>query len=132
MKRVSFDSYELLQIAPVSGVEAIYAVAQEVDGSAILDSWPIDAIGVAKVTTRYFEYPDVYDGTSREYKKPTFSREVVGLQLNEGWYSVCNEADNFAGLMKTGQNREDSAGCLDREKYTLRPRLSETALAISG
>jgi hypothetical protein len=82
---------------PVENHEAVFADKQA-DGSCRLISNPIDLLALANATTKWWRgHPGkVYD-THTE-------RVVVGVEMVEGTFQICQEADNFAGLCRAGDD----------------------------
>jgi hypothetical protein len=113
----SYEEYELLQVVLTREFEAVYAGEKDGDGLHPLTSWRVDAIGVARVTTRYV-VGEIGKRIHRVVRK-TVVNEIVGLEFEDGYWQVCNEASNFAGLMKSGGDIREATGCLNVADYPL-------------
>lgn len=120
-KIVEWDvkDFELLSFETTDAFVAVFAeIAQ--DGITDLFAEPIDALGLAKVTTRHFEGipARMY---SRETGEPDTENELIGLQLQDGCWYIVNDASNFSGIAKRGANINSATGRLNRQIYkTLR------------
>ena len=113
------DDYEVISVTAVDGMVAVYAYEHPTEkGKFYLHHEPLSFVGVAKVFTKFYErvagkdYGHVVQTVSNGTK-------VVGIDLSEGYFTVCNEADNFAGIMREGDNICDATGCLSILKYPL-------------
>lgn len=113
------DDYEVISVTAVDGMCAVYAYEHPTEkGKFYLHKEPLHFVGVVKVTTKVYErvagqnYGHVVQTASNGTK-------VVGIDLSEGYFTVCNEADNFAGIMLEGDKINDATGCLNIHKYPL-------------
>ena len=110
-----YTDYEILQIVPTNEYRAVYCI--EEDGKASLQAWAIDALAVAKATTRFMRRPS--DAKSfvagRDCQDPDTRNEVVGVNLADGFWEVCNQVANFAGLCRVGQDISQCTGELRPE-----------------
>ena len=106
------ESYELISVQMVADLDAVYAIKND-DGTYCLQSWPIDALGMARVTTtRHLGRTKLFDRDD--------GTKIVGLELSEGYWHICDECDNFAGLVKRGDDIWEATGCLSLGDYPLR------------
>ena len=120
--RWKFDEFEILQVIQCSDVLAVYAIQAGAHPEKYkLESWPIHFLAVAKVTTRFMERPKDADTTviSRERKSPEVCTAVVGLELSDGSFEVCNEASNFAGYCMKGDDISEACYYLDWNEFPL-------------
>lgn len=100
------DTFELLNVVPVTDMFAVYAVPHPTQhGKFCLEKSPIHFIGVAKVTEITYRLCDVIS-------KKRVDNRIVGVDLADGYFTVCDEANNFAGLMKDGDQIDSITGCL--------------------
>ncbi len=122
MHRWQYDSYEVLNITPCTGYLAVWAVDCE-DGSGECEMWshPVDALSVARVTTTFLERPFGSSKVGVEYAQREVRNKIVGLELLDGWFDVVQDADNFAGLCREGDDIQQMDGCL-KPKYHERLR----------
>ena len=121
-KRWEYDQYELLSITPCENVLAVYAEEDtEEEGMFKLAAYPIRFLATAKRTTRFRQKPkNSPPGTvGMEYAEPDVENVVVGLELENGWFSVCNEMDNFAGYCFRGEDISNATGYLHCRKFPL-------------
>lgn len=105
--RWQFDEFQLLQVTPCHKMLAVYAMEDESQpGKHKLEAYPIHFIAVAKVTTRFLERPKSAPKYTcgMEYQKPDVRNDIVGLDLVDGLFEVCNEASNFAGYCREGDD----------------------------
>ena len=111
-------SYELQTVTQVVGMNAVYADSHPSEkGKFHLVAFPIYFMGVAKVTRT--EYCDVGAGLDlRKVQTLDEGTTIVGLELADGYFEVCNDADNFAGLLRDGEPIHDATGFLS-SKYQL-------------
>jgi hypothetical protein len=111
----SHDNYELLQAFQCKGVLSVWAMEDENNpGKHKLEAIPIHFMAVAKVTTRYFQKPTGANYRSvQQYREPYTETRLVGLDLADGYFEVCEEASNFAGYCMEGDDISKATGCLD-------------------
>ena len=103
METWSRTSYKILQIIPASGYRAVYAhLVNAETGEFRLESDGIDFLAICRVTEN--EYGRDEHGLERECE--TFiTNEIVGLQLDvTGEWMITNDAENFAGLCRDGDD----------------------------
>lgn len=118
LKEWSCEVFEILNVTPVENMLAVYAQPHPTEhGKHHLVPEPIYFIGVAKVETKFYEMQPGCN--SQCVDRCDSGTRVVGLVLAEGYFDVCNEAGNFAGLMREGDNILDANGFLDESKYPL-------------
>ena len=111
-ERWTVDSFELINVVPVDKMFAVYAVPHPTQKEKFcLEKSPIHFIGIAKVTTHFWTRNEQTKRAVSLGNEPEGTR-VVGIDLCEGYFSVCDEADNFAGLMKDGDDIDNAIGCL--------------------
>lgn len=113
LRKVNFDlrSFQL-----VTGFEAVFAVDEKGDGLLDLISEPIDAIGVAEVCEEWV-HGQWINGKwfEKSRSKAEISTCLVAMRLMDGWWQILEENDNYAGMMKSGENIENAVGCLTGE-----------------
>lgn len=118
-------TYELLSFQLTDQFVAVFAEVAD-DGLTDLFPLPLDAIGLARITTRFVEGVRGIDGHWRETEDPDIYNNLVGLQLEDGYWLIANEWDNFSGIAKAGAQIADTHGCLDRNNFRkLRPKSAE-------
>lgn len=85
---------------------------------------PIEALGVAEITTMHYRRPkgDLNAGT---IESTHVDSGVVVLMCTEGWWQVANESTNFAGIMQEDQDITDCCGELHADYYDLIPGFME-------
>ena len=101
-KRWTSRRYELMSLTPVTGYVAVF-VQDADDGAAYLETESVDAVGLANVTTHFHELPPGWK-TSREHRERETEVEPVTLILMDGGWEICEEAFNFAGLARSGND----------------------------
>lgn len=117
--------YELISVTITDAFAAVYAVhadpatPQTADSPVTLEAMPVDAIGVAKRTVRHFRRAASH-GTCDSYKDVPDGTEVVGLDLFDGSWLICQEDGNFAGMIRRGDDPSQAIDCLDPAYF---PRL---------
>jgi hypothetical protein len=107
-ERREHRSFEILQFQLTNDFVAVYADKAE-DGFVDLDAIPVQAIGLAKLTTKYLERTSE-KAKWEEWSEPEFRNEMVGLELDEGSWHVSNESENFAGICKSGSDITKAIG----------------------
>ena len=117
-RRWSNEFYKILQVVPCEGVFAVYAIEDEANpGKFNLDKEPIKFLALVEITTEH--YVTVNETSTRVTQTDT-DNDVVGLTLlPEGWFEVCNQADNFAGYCREGDDISECIGCLNLQNYPL-------------
>lgn len=111
--------YEVISVAQADKMLAVYAQRHPTEeGKFELVADPIHFVGVAKVTTLFFEKRDD-EKYGRQVDTEFIGTKVVGLDLCEGFFQVCNEASNFAGLMREGDDIDRTNYCLSHRDYPL-------------
>lgn len=106
------ETFELINVVPAADMFAVYAVPHPTqEGKFYLEEDRIHFLGIAKVNEHTYQGDD-HSMLSKLIKTRQLPNRVVGLDLCEGYFSVCDEADNFAGLMKDGDDINDATGCL--------------------
>lgn len=96
------DDYEILSVAPTNDFVAVY-VDEGLDGQCDLIANRVDAIGLVRITRRYVEGVKGYH-YDEEIDDPDTWTEIAGLELIDGTWERCEEACNFAGLMRVGDD----------------------------
>lgn len=118
-KQWQVEYYEILSVTQVTGMYAVYAGKSDSEERKYeLFKHPIYFIGVAKVkivTMEMFEK----EKNSRVVHEELQGTRVVGLELSNGFFDICNEANNFAGLLMEGEPIENATGFLDPSEYPL-------------
>jgi hypothetical protein len=115
-------NYELLQVFSVSGMLTVFAIEDdENEGKFKLEAEPLSLMALAKVTTRSIrrarDAPEFSPGT--DLHSPDVRNEIVGVYLDGGMFEVCNEASNFAGYCKEGDDIATAIGYLCRKKFPI-------------
>lgn len=107
-------TYELLSFQLTSEFVAVFA---EMAGDGLVDlySHPIQAIGLAKLTTKY--YARRSGGSAVECRPAQTYNALVGLQLNDGYWHIVQECENFAGIAGVHADISEATGELDWMKY---------------
>lgn len=112
-----YKTFKLLQIMPANGEYAIYA---HEDGT--LDITKVDMLAIAKVTTiERYGHTAVNDCRFNKEKVVDTDNEIVAIQLREGYFNICNEDSNFAGLCYENQDPWECLGSLEwhrNEKFS--------------
>lgn len=85
------DVYEIRQLIPVSDYEAVYSHTHGDGEPKTFTRNRIEFIGVAM--TKVLD-----DGIWRNDW-----RAIVGIELCDGSFHICNEADNFEGFVRCGE-----------------------------
>jgi hypothetical protein len=112
--------YELLSFELTDRFVAVFADLAE-DGMTDLSDEPLQAIGLAKVTQRTV----VGNRSKLEYDVQDVEvwNELVGLQLQDGFWQIANEYANFAGICEVGGDILNATGSLNRTEFKkLRPQ----------
>ena len=131
IERCDFSRYELMSLTPATGFVAVYA-QDDADGSASLYEMPVDAIGLARVTTHFHQRANGWKG-SLQYKEPETEVEPVCLILAEGSWEICNQSSNFAGLARAGDDITQAISHLDGDYLArLRPTAQNETGPTSG
>lgn len=93
--RSTTDHFEVLQLMPASGYQAVYCDVAD-DGSLIKWASPVDFLALAKWDAWHFE------GGRRVQVQP-MGTDIVGVEIDsDGMVYVSHESRNFCGLMKPG------------------------------
>lgn len=117
-----FDEYEILQVIQCTGIQAVYAQEDEANpGKFRLEGGPIELLAVAKKTTTFLEKAkDAPIATRwRKCKDAEVENVIVGLELIDGSFEVCNEASNFAGYCRDGDDITKATAHLPTRDYPL-------------
>lgn len=116
-ERWSADDYKILQI--VLDVPSCYKAvwAMPVDdaqprGEHRLVAEEIEAFGVVEITTTHYRRAKGHEGAGT-IESTDVNSDIAVLMCIEGWWQVANECNNFAGIMKEGQDIEECCGLLD-------------------
>jgi hypothetical protein len=113
-KRWESKTYELLNFQLTDAFVAVFGELAA-DGFTDLHSYPIQAIGLAKVTTQFLEcWPG---GKPWEYKPAEAENAIVGLNLNDGYWHIAQECENFAGIAGVHDDIREATGELNCMKY---------------
>ncbi len=113
-QRWQAKTYELLSFQLTSEFVAVFA-EPAADGLVDLYSHPIQAIGLAKITTQFLERR--HGVQPWEYQPTEVATELVGLQLNEGYWHIVQQCDNFAGIAGIYDDINTATGELDCSRY---------------
>lgn len=114
-ERLMYSTYELLQLLPVQGWQAVYLQ----DGAHFLR--PVYALALAEETTHVTcEGQRVGHRLSASDQRP--SKMIVGVTYNpvDGW-EICDETSNFCGLLVPGVSLQqfiDDHWCVGRDPST--------------
>jgi len=112
-----YSEYKLLSLMPVSGIFCVFCCEQE-DGSFKQQGFPLDVLCVAEVTvvTRR-RRSDLPRGEGVEVVSEVVddNNSIVGASLTEGHFQICEQASNFSGYMKEGDDIEDVTWYLEPE-----------------
>ncbi len=111
------DTFHIRQLFPGSGFQVVYSM--EKDGDYELVSYPCEMLAVAKVVTKTYRRPKGSDEAGAVVKKRK-SMQVVALELAEGYWQVCNDSANFAGIKRVHDNIDEATGCLNVAYYPKR------------
>lgn len=100
------EHFEVLGVCPATNLKALYAVPSDKQkGYFRLECQDVDFVATVKVTEKW------YSGNDGLQIQPTrvvqAVNRVVGLDLSEGYFTVCDEASNFIGLIREGQDITD-------------------------
>lgn len=118
-KQWSVDHYTVISVTQVSGMFAVYAYDHPTEnGKFYLHKEPLHFVGIAKVRTSVMR-TDSNGKTCSRISELENGTQVVGLDLSEGFFTVCDEACNFAGLMREGDDIDNVTGCLNTLEYPL-------------
>lgn len=101
--------YELKQICLTQEFQGVWFSDEKQELFADV----LDAIGLAEESTRVFSR----DGNVVENYPPTM--EVVGLVVLDGLWDIVNEAANYAGMCRVGEDISEATGHLDWEKVQI-------------
>ena len=121
----SANDYEIIQMilnvpAQYKAVWAFLDNDDDPDDPCHLEALPIEALAVAECITSHYRRPVGSKEAGTVYATEKHNTIVV-LECVEGWWQVANEANNFAGIMRDGQDIADCCGELD---HHYRDRLS--------
>ena len=111
-----YVEYILEQIVLTSDFQ--FVLCLEDDGRpAYLEGFPLDALAVATATTHFMRAPAPRDfkASEEDYRASESVKDVVGLELVDGYFQIVNEAANFAGICKKGDDATKVDGCLSVE-----------------
>lgn len=98
------DSYEILQVIPVSGYSAVFSQPHPTEeGKLLLEPEPIHFLGLVKVTVESFVRRSGFK-SSISLGSECIGNRLLGLTLCGGFFDVCDEASNFAGLIRDGDD----------------------------
>lgn len=128
-----YDSYEIRQIVLTTEYQAVYA-EEDKNGDCTLRAYPLDALGVATVS-RHFLRRSITDRPAKkyqpgeEYQPPDITQDIVGLDLADGYFQVVQDANNFAGIARKGEDINQATGYLEYEYSKLLPKAEAAGLA---
>lgn len=90
-KKKSYEhiTYNLLQITLCTG---LYAIHKDDEGKDAF-TYPLAAVGVATETIEFKTDPLL-----EPFETLGDKNVVVGLDLSEGYFEICNEDSNFVGI----------------------------------
>jgi len=97
---------------PATGFVAVFAMDSETSDKCWLESVPIDLLAVVDVVEKTLE--GKIGAVGREVGREEYT-DVVGLELDDGFFQVVNDASNFAGLQRVGEDINDAIGSLHVE-----------------
>lgn len=123
MQTVTRCDYEILQVVPAAGYVAVYIQTRSEDGARYLSAEPIHLLAVVRVAEKTWEYPNNIGRPGRIVSEEPARTEVVGIDLSDGYFQVCNEACNLAGYARDGEDIHAAIG-LNAEAHRL-PTLDE-------
>ncbi len=106
-----FNTFELLSFELTDGFMAVFAEVAS-DGITDLTAYPLQAIGLAKVTTHRVKDGDISTDSDTH-------NDLVGPMLEDGVWDFANDCANFAGVMKVGGNVYAARGSLNRSEYKI-------------
>lgn len=110
-KEPVYATFGVHQIAPVVGWQAVYWDTHAAQHFCA----PLHVLALVTRTVR-----DVHTTASEpepytEHLTPEECREVVGLEYTDAGFSVCDETDNFCGLLPPERTLADfECGCFHR------------------
>jgi hypothetical protein len=108
------SEYRLLSVIPVTDMLAVWAVDHP-DGGFYLESEPLHFIGLAE----WKHY--IWEGRRKKYLED-YGPTVVGLCVSDGYFHVCEEFEDFAGMCHVGDDITEATGSLHRDgKGELKP-----------
>lgn len=116
-----YNHYELLQIIPVKPGEflAVYAGDKKDDGTCEVFGSAVDALALARVTTKHMRRrkgaAPIKSPAEQEFADDV-EVHVVALGLSDGYWHICQDSANFAGLCRDGEDIYEAHGCLDQLK----------------
>lgn len=114
--------FKLLQVLPAGGFQAVYAEDDEANpGKFKLVASKLAFLALAERTTRSFSRPKNAPKTmsGEEYGEPGVANVLVGLDMAEGGFMVCEALDNFAGYCLEGGDITEATGHLVMSHYPL-------------
>lgn len=99
------ETFEILSVCPASNLKAVYAVESESqEGRFRLECQDVHFLGVVSVTEKTFLVGDKRDTLLSERN---VGNRVLGLSLDDGYFTVCDECSNFLGLIYPTQFATD-------------------------
>ena len=120
------SDYKIIQLILDVPTEykAIWAFADDekdaVHGPHHLEAREIEALGVVEVTQTTYRRAKDQGGRGVAVETSEYN-SVVALELADGYWQVCNDCSNFAGIMREGQALGDCIGELDSTWRKLLP-----------
>lgn len=115
-RRWEQKTYELLSFQLTTEFVAVFAEIAA-DGFTDLFSTPIQALGLARVTTAFFEWSTGPNSRPQQYQAARAENVPVGLRLADGYWEIVQQSDNFAGIAGIYADISTATGELDRGKY---------------
>lgn len=109
----TYSDYRILQIMPGDGYLVVYAM--EKDGKTYLESRPCEMLAVVDVTTVDYRRHKSAKLSDYEEIEKNESSDVAALCLSGGWWEVCNQDSNYAGMCRVGEDISEVTGYLTRD-----------------
>lgn len=113
--------YKLVSVCPAPpGLRVAFAMERE-DGTLGLWTRECYLVGLADETLRTFR-PDDPKSRRHPHEAPAyidkpFGETVVHLVLDDGYWNICEESDNYAGAYQSDQDPYTATGCLNLIEY---------------
>lgn len=111
-------TFELLSITPCENVLAVYAEEEDEEKKPVFRSYPVRFLALAKATTRFFKKEKgAPDWGKVEHRDEEVENIVVGLDLAEGYFDICNKMGNFSGYCFVGDDISKATSYLNMEWF---------------
>lgn len=99
----SVTRHDVISVCPATGLKAVYVIESESQpGRYRLECQDVHFVAVVTVVE---ELRSIRGG--RLLDKLQHHNRVVALEMSEGYFAVCDDASNFIGLIRDGQNAMD-------------------------